>query len=288
MRISSLVLIIIIQLTFLGFQVYFTENQTLTDTVVEFINNSKTFLYISSYSLNHAQIISEINKLGECGVDVKILLEVPNPQLGRKVKIDYEKSLHHAKFMVNDSGVLFGSSNFTESGLETGFNDLIIFDTFVEQFRNLFLNLWYYGRIVGCSPFLVVGYDEVETEILKLLSKSKNRIYVSVYAFTNEKIFTLLKYKEAKGVDVRIITDSWFKISKLKPYPVRNFKIIYDPMLHHKFIIVDDKVILGSANYTVNGLTKNFEMVYITEEFLDEYLNVFNFLWRYSSEDKNN
>jgi phosphatidylserine/phosphatidylglycerophosphate/cardiolipin synthase-like enzyme len=127
----------------------------------------------------------------------------------------------------------------------------------------------------------VVGYDEVENKILELLYKAKKRIYLSIFAFTNEKIFTLLKYKESKGLDIKIITDSWFLNSKLNNYPVRNLKIIEKPMLHHKFMIVDDKLVLGSANFTLNGLNKNFEIVYITEEYLENYLEIFNFLWRY-------
>lgn len=262
-------------------QVYFTEHGNLTNVVVEFLSKSKSFLYISSYSLDKEEIISEILKLNNSGIEVKIILENPCPELGELVKIDYEKSLHHAKFIVNDSGVLFGSANFTESGLETGFNDFIIFKDYTNEFKNLFLSLWENGKVINCSPFLVVGYDDVENKILELLYKAKKRIYLSIFAFTNEKIFTLLKYKESKGLDIKIITDSWFLNSKLNNYPVRNLKIIEKPMLHHKFMIVDDKVVLGSANFTLNGLNKNFEIVYITEEYLENYLEIFNFLWRY-------
>lgn len=262
-------------------QVYFTEHGSLTNVVVEFLSKSKSFLYISSYSLDKEEIINEILKLNNSGIEVKIILENPCPELGELVKIDYEKSLHHAKFIVNDSGVLFGSANFTESGLETGFNDFIIFKDYTNEFKNLFLSLWENGKVINCSPFLVVGYDEVENKILELLYKAKKRIYLSIFAFTNEKIFTLLKYKESKGLDIKIITDSWFLNFKLNNYPVRNLKIIEKPMLHHKFMIVDDKVVLGSANFTLNGLNKNFEIVYITEEYLENYLEIFNFLWRY-------
>jgi len=262
-------------------QVYFTEYGNLTNVVVEFLNNSKSFLYISSYSLDKEEIINEILKLSNSGVDVKVILENPCPELGNLVKIDYEKSLHHAKFIVNDSGILFGSANFTESGLETGFNDFIIFNDYVEQFKNLFLSLWENGKITSCFPFLVVGYDDVEKKILELLYNAKKRIYLSIFAFTNEKIFALLKYKESKGLDIKIITDSWFFNSRLNRVPIRNLKIIERPMLHHKFMIVDDKVVLGSANFTLNGLNKNFEIVYITEEYLENYLDIFDFLWRF-------
>ncbi|MDN5324366.1 MAG: hypothetical protein PWP02_76 [Thermosipho sp. (in: thermotogales)] len=287
MKINKLIaLVFVIVLTSLGIsQVYFTEFVDLTNVVIEFLRKSETFLYISSYSLDNEEIITEILRLYESGIDVKILLENPSPKLGDLIKIDREKSLHHAKFIVNDSGVLFGSANFTESGLKTGFNDVIIFSDYIDQFKNLFLNLWEEGKVVDCKPFLVVGYDDVEEKILEHLYNAKNRIYLSVFAFTNEKIFALLKYKESKGLDIKIITDSWFYSSKLNKYPIRNIKIIDKPMLHHKFMIIDNKVILGSANFTLNGLNKNFEMVYITQDYLEDYLEVFDFLWGYNCED---
>ncbi|SHH30398.1 phospholipase D-like domain-containing protein [Thermosipho atlanticus] len=286
MKIVKIVFLLIATIS-IGSQVYFTENGILTDVVAEFIKNSKSFLYISSYSLNEEKIVEVIKQVYNSGIDIKILLETPSPLLGDSVKMDYEKSLHHAKFIVNETGVLFGSANFTKSGLETGFNDVIFFENYVEQFRKLFLSLWNKGEVVGCQPFLVVGYDNVEEKILDFISHARKRIYVVVYAFTNKQIFTLLKYKESRGLDVRIITDSWFINSNLNEIPNRNLKIIFKPMLHHKFMIIDNMVILGSANFTLNGLNKNFEMIYITDDFLEEYLKIFEYLWRFESGNNN-
>ncbi|MBB6062468.1 phosphatidylserine/phosphatidylglycerophosphate/cardiolipin synthase-like enzyme [Thermosipho japonicus] len=286
MKISS-ILIIFLSLVVFSANVYFTEFVDLTDVVVDFINNSNKFLYVSSYSLDNYYVVEAINRLSEKGLDVRVILEVSNKDLKCKVLKDYEKSLHHAKFMVNDNGVIFGSANFTDSGLFEGYNDIVVFEKDkVENFKNLFLNLWNDGRVSGCKNFFVVGYNDVESKLLEFIQSAKKRIYVCVYALTNKKVFALLKYKESRGIEVKIITDKWFDNSILKKYPIRNIVIVRDKMLHHKFVIVDNSVFLGSANITVNGLTKNFEMAYISKQFLSNYLKVFDYLWRRYGENK--
>lgn len=281
MRISS-ILLVLISIVIFSVNVHFTEFENLIDIVVDFVNSSSNFLYISSYSLNNKEVVFAINNLVSKGVDVRVILEVPNKDLKCKVLKDFEKSLHHAKFMVNENYVLFGSANFTDSGLFDGYNDILLFEEQekIENFKKLFLNIWNNGTVSGCKDFLVVGYDNVESELLKLIQSAKKRIYVCVYAFTNDKILGLLKYKESKGIDVKIITDKWFESSKLNNYPLRNLVIVNDTMLHHKFIIVDDKVFTGSANFTVNGLNKNFEISYVSKELTNKYLYVFEYLWR--------
>ena len=281
MRISS-ILLVLISIVIFSVNVHFTEFENLIDIVVDFVNSSFNFLYISSYSLNNKEVVFAINNLVSKGVDVRVILEVPNKDLKCKVLKDFEKSLHHAKFMVNENYVLFGSANFTDSGLFDGYNDILLFEEQekIENFKKLFLNIWNNGTVSGCKDFLVVGYDNVESELLKLIQSAKKRIYVCVYAFTNEKILGLLKYKESKGIDVKIITDKWFESSKLNNYPLRNLVIVNDTMLHHKFIIVDDKVFTGSANFTVNGLNKNFEISYVSKELTNKYLYIFEYLWR--------
>ncbi|ABR30106.1 phospholipase [Thermosipho melanesiensis] len=282
MKISSIVFLF---LAIICFSAYFTEFEDLTYVVLDFMEKSKSFLYISSYSIDKIEIVEKINKLFKKGIDVRVILEVPNSSLKCSVLKDYEYTLHHAKFMVNDNGMLFGSANFTESGLVTGFNDIVIFDNYSRDFKKLFLNLWNDGRVVSIENFLIVGYDDVESELLKLLMSAKRKIYACVYAFTNQKIFAMLKFKESKGVDVKIITDNWFERYGLFNFPIRNIKIIKDRMLHHKFVIVDDYVFLGSANFTRKGLNENYEICYISKKLTKEYMEVFNFLWRRESGD---
>ncbi|AFG35070.1 phospholipase D-like domain-containing protein [Fervidobacterium pennivorans subsp. shakshaketiis] len=264
---SVLILVLLIekQITNLDISVHFTETKALTNFVLEFINSSDTFLYVSALDVSHPIILSALKKLQENGVDVRILTE--KPVLGLPSKLDASKGLHHVKFMVNDNGVIFGSANFSVSGLETGLNDLILFPkNHSERFKEFFLNLWEYGKIGTVKGFLVSPVDNPEEKVLRAIQKARKRIYICMYAFTDENILASIKWKQSQGIDVQIVTDKWFLRSRISKYLQGNCKIISRTMLHHKFIIVDDELFTGSTNYTESGFHKNVEMIWNTKD----------------------
>ncbi len=282
----SLVVLIIFSHILFGIQVYFTEYGSLTSNIIDFIRSSKEYIYVSSFDMSHPDILSELMKLKNSGVDVRIITEKPITNLPSKM--DYSNGLHHVKFIVNENGVVFGSANFTNSGLVTGYNDIIIFPpNYSERFKEFFLNLWNGGLVSKVKDFLVSPIDKVEEHVVKLLLKARKKIWVCVYAFTDVNILAVLKYKSSQGVDVRIITDKWFYSSNLSKLPVENITVISDRMLHHKFMIVDDILITGSTNYTESGFHKNVEMIWITKDkkIVEEYKKVFKTLE--SVDDKN-
>ncbi|MFN6991535.1 MAG: phospholipase D-like domain-containing protein [Fervidobacterium sp.] len=245
--------------------VYFTEDGPIIDKVIEFMNGSKTYLFVSALDVSHVTILNKLYQLKEMGVDVRIVTE--KPVLGLPSKVDFSKGLHHVKFMVNDYGVLFGSANFSESGLISGLNDVIIFpQTYSERFRNFFLHIWDEGLVTNVEGFLVSPIDKVEDNVLKYLSKARKKIWVCVYAFSDMNILSMLKYKDSCGVDVKIILDKWIYSNKISKLPLENTKIIKSRMLHHKFIIIDDILVTGSTNYTESGFHKNVEMIWVTKD----------------------
>ncbi len=278
---KTLQIIILITATIsFGISVYFTEYGPTLNYVLEFVRKSERYLFVSALDVSHPDVVSELIRLKNSGVDVRVVSE--KPVLNLPSKIDFSKGLHHVKFMVNEHGVLFGSSNFSESGLVTGLNDLIFFpQSYSERFRKFFLNIWDYGTVTKVEGFLVSPIDKVEENVVKLLLKSKRRIWVCVYAFSDLNILTVLKYKASKSVDVRIVTDKWISTSRLKKVPLENTKVITSRMLHHKFIIIDNTLITGSTNYTESGFHKNVEMIWVTKDknIVREYENVFKMLY---------
>ena len=254
----------------------FTEYGPLTDDVIDFMRHSSSFLYVSSLDVSHPSIISCLKELNEKGIDVRILAEKPVVDL--PCKIDASSGLHHVKFMVNDLGVLFGSANFSVSGLESGLNDIIVFPSkYVPIFKEFFLNAWEYGRIEKVKDFYVSPIDKTEEFVLSLAQNARKRIWICVYSFTDANLLASLKLKESQGVDVKIVTDKWFRSSPIFKYYKDQVRIIDKRMLHHKFMIVDNILITGSTNYTESGFHKNVEMFWKTNDrrFIESYEKVF-------------
>ena len=258
-------------------EAFFTIDGSLVDEVTQFVDSSQHFLYISALDVSHPVILEALSNALDRGVDVRVLTE--NAVVEIPSKMDISKGLHHVKFMVNESGVVFGSANFSESGLETGLNDIVFLPiTYSERFKDFFLSAWDYGKITPVDGFLVSPIDNVEESVVKLILKADKRIYVCIYALTDANLVAALKFKESKGTDVRILTDKWFKSSPLYKISTRNIRVVESRMLHHKFILVDNTLITGSTNYTESGFHKNVEMIYITKDkgIVREYERVFS------------
>ncbi|MEJ5257959.1 MAG: phospholipase D-like domain-containing protein [Fervidobacterium sp.] len=258
------------------YKVGFTEYGPLTDTILQFMYGSNSFLYVSSLDVSHPEILNALISLQKNGIDVRVLTEKPVTNINSK--IDISKGLHHVKFMVNDNGVVFGSANFSKSGLESGLNDMIFFSVqYVERFKEFFLKAWDYGTIVKVKDFQVSPVDKTEEFVLKTIQNAKKRVWICAYAFTDSNLLASLKYKESTGVDVRLVTDKWFLSSPLLKYKPHNSVIVSSRMLHHKFIIVDSLLITGSTNYTESGFHRNVEMMWSTKNkyILKRYETVF-------------
>ncbi|ODN31159.1 phospholipase D-like domain-containing protein [Fervidobacterium thailandense] len=259
---------------------YFTLDGSLEDAVLDFIRSSREFIYISALHVDHPAVLDTLKELRARGVDVRVVTE--KPVLGVPSKIDAEKGLHHVKFAVNERGVLFGSANFSVSGLRNSLNDVLSFDErYSERFKTFFLNLWNHGKITEIPGFTVSPLDDVEGYVLRVLQSARRRVWICMYAFTDQEVMATLKLKESQGLDVRVITDRWFKRSPIYKYGFGHLKIISSKLLHHKFILADDTLLTGSTNYTETGFHRNVEMIYTSKNprLVGEYERIFKLLW---------
>lgn len=261
--------------------VFFTFHGPITSTVVPFIRSAKNYVYVSALNVDHPDVLKTLAERYAAGVDVRVITE--KPVLGLPSKIDATKGLHHAKFIVTENGVLFGSSNFSLSGLETGLNDVMLFPpTYSERFKRFFLSAWEEGKITSLEGFLVSPVDRVEEYVLETIQRAYKRIWVAMYALTDQNVLATLKFKESQGVDVRVLTDKWFYRSPIYRHRPKNTKIVRGRLMHHKFVLADGVLITGSTNYTESGFGKNVEIAYSTKDryLVARYVELFEQLWQ--------
>ncbi|HSC24899.1 MAG TPA: phospholipase D-like domain-containing protein [Candidatus Babeliales bacterium] len=133
--------------------------------------------------------------------------------------------------------------------------------------------------------------DDISSILLEAVSMAQNRLYIAAFLLTDIRIVNKIIEVHKSGVDVCIITDagnmkkSYSKIRDLvnNNVPVWYFKpslnpahkknSFSEPLMHHKFVIFDDEVISGSANYTKAGQKSNADNIVIIreEETVKEY-----------------
>lgn len=215
------------------------------------------------------------------------------------------KGLVHSKFVIIDGKyVWFGSANITESSFFKDHNYAFISDdkkvvkTFEEEFRN-FLNLKFHNSKKDFSDreskVFFSPVHNISNEIVKVLSKAKEEVWVCMYAFTDFEIFNQLKILSANGVRIRLILDETWNLYNGFRYSVLEdgldfFEMRLDPfggLLHDKFILIDPGrknglVCAGSYNLTLSADNSNdeffvfFDSQNIVEKFREEFEKIWN------------
>ena len=149
------------------------------------------------------------------------------------------------------------------------------------------------------QPFFTTAHD-VCSIILNFLDNARSRIHIAAFSLTDVRIAEKLIAAHKNGLDVCIIMDAgnmkqaYSKAQKLidnglsvwrYDHSLRkdNKKFPIEALMHHKCLIVDDVVIVGSANYTRSAYKRNIENINIVrdaqtvEEYLQEIQRLKNY-----------
>ncbi len=145
---------------------------------------------------------------------------------------------------------------------------------------------------------LVSSRHDLIQRIVTEIDAAQDRILIAVYLITNDKIIeALLRTQERaqkyqQNIDIQIVTDILsIKLgagkadqlsqsgitTKIFPFPSNQElelartgsapkKWTNEPLMHHKFLIIDDKAINGSLNLTQKGNNENYENIMIIHD----------------------
>ena len=131
-----------------------------------------------------------------------------------------------------------------------------------------------------------VHYSDILLQIQNQLALAKHSVKVAVSGFTNYAVFKQLKDLASQGLDIHVVINNdlvnnggyCLNFNELIKAGVHISLVEYPHLLHHKFCIIDDNVVInGSYNWTrFSG--KNYENImifkddtYITESFINEF-----------------
>ncbi|MGH7900681.1 MAG: phospholipase D-like domain-containing protein [Thermodesulfobacteriota bacterium] len=136
-------------------------------------------------------------------------------------------------------------------------------------------------QILATGPaFIKEGIRGTEPVIEDLLRQAQNEIQIMAYLFSPnaKKILKLIEKALARGIKTTIIVnklelhDERIKkhLSRLKDefshLKIIDFKDKKGGQLHAKVLVVDrKKAVLGSANFSWGGMTKNYEIGVLVE-----------------------
>lgn len=185
----------------------------------------------------------------------------------------------------------------------------------VHQIGDLDINVYFtpykdafasYENDTGGIDYLYFNYDDNGFElanyrsalniIIPLLQNATERIYVLTFAFTDRVIVhEMIEAAQNRDVDVRIWMDYMMYASQfnnsgrtyqalrdyLGPERARICRQADDGLLHHKVIIADDTLVLGSLNFSDSAVSSNDENFLVIKNagslipaFIDEAMRI--------------
>ncbi len=151
----------------------------------------------------------------------------------------------------------------------------------------LYIFIAFCNSTLFASEFYVLPKESEKalSSILKSIDHSNQSIKITMYNFTHKKIANRLKNAAKRGVKVEIIFDyksvhskkrrsMLYYLAKYKNISVYTLKGHYlkkqkrYAIMHLKMALFDKKrVIFGSANWTYSAFGKNFEMLYVIDDY---------------------
>ena len=292
----------------------------LEAAIVKFIDGAKKRLSIAVQELESRPIAEAIIRARQRRVLVKMVLEQdylraksarknpwlpgggnePNREIHDAVlrakidvKVDYNTSIFHQKFIVRDrQSLLTGSTNFTPTGTHHNLNHVMIIHdagvakVYEREFKEI--SQGHFGkRNEGHDPApKMVSVSDIpvrvlfapdhnpEMEIMKQMMKAQKRIDFAIFTFSKSSGIddTLLKLLST-GMPVRGVFDGaqgaadWSAIKPLKKAGAELHAVHKGNgigKLHHKLMVLDEQVVIGgSFNYTGPANRLNDENIFV-------------------------
>ena len=302
-------------------------NSNVCKEVLNQINNSTSTIDIAIYGWDYNPTLENaLTKAKERGVTIRLVyddsLGTENyyPATKNLVKIanisksDVSSSktesamLMHNKFMIFDRQKLItGSMNFSNTGL-SGFNAnsflLInskeISELYTKEFEQMLSGKFHKNKIKLQTNTYILGNSKitplfspkekpVTNNIIPLISRAKNSIYIPAFLVTHSGMIDSLISAKQRGVDIKIIIDATSygrnssKIKKMRSSGILLKVENYAGKMHSKTIIIDNKyVITGSMNFSYAGENKNDENCLIIEDkrLAKFYAGYFDYIWK--------
>jgi phosphatidylserine/phosphatidylglycerophosphate/cardiolipin synthase-like enzyme len=275
------------------------------DRIVALFGAAKRSIDLEIYQLQDRAVVHALEAAAGRGVKVRVMLEpktvgsrnydIVSKELGAAhvdvqptpPAFDSSHNVDHAKFaVIDDAELIFGTGNLVRSGLggdaqgEYDNRDFWIEDTRSASLaagRALFDADWT-RKATKPADFdaFVLTPDNAETKIEALIDAAKERLYVYNQELDDDAIVAKLVAAKKRGVDVRVLGGyqpgfggrppaNQGPIDALKQGGVKA-DFLKKHYLHAKAIVSDDRVYVGSQNFSNGGLRNNRELGEILED----------------------
>ncbi len=285
--------------------------------VVKLIEQARSTLDIAAFEWNNMAIHDAVLKAHQRGVKVRMVVDNEHTvedddstlqgliDAGVPVVFDNRSALMHNKFMVIDGFVVItGSTNFTMNGVYRNNNNLLVLrsrraaEVYQTEFNEMFVdrNFGPRGSLPNDVVFVQDGTrihilfspeDDVIRTITNEIDAAQSNIKFMAFSFTEDILANALLQKAERGITVEGVFEtrgSETQYSRLRKLFCAGLDARQDTnpsTMHHKVFIIDDqRVLIGSFNFSKNATDSNDENMIIlyegdlAQQYLAEYYRV--------------
>lgn len=273
-------------------KVFFTPSAKTYSELISLLNSANKSIHIATFSIQP----DFLNFLKNKNIDIKIICEYGDSEIGKIKKIENKKGIFHTKFIVIDEKkVIIMSANLTFSNFYKNYNNILFIDDislakFLTEKFNSYWNENIYTNFYDSEEIKIRFSPENDCfEFLtEEIGNSKSSIYFATYEFTDKKLAEKLIEKRRENIIVRGIIEN----NNIVPNSVYFLLLSYgcdikkscsSGLLHNKFFIIDmQKIITGSYNPSLSAKKNNEIMILIknkdiAEKFYKEWRKLFYF-----------
>ena len=255
--------------------------QNLEQVVLSFIEKARFSISIASYGFTSKKVAIALCKVALRGVHVELILDAKNIQpshlklLGpdvhiRKVKA---KGLMHRKWLIIDHQLVFlSTANMTNASLCIHDNFAVGFycpsmAEFLEGNESSGLhNATFDFGAQKATLWLLPDKGEAFDHLLHARQNAHSNISVALFTFTHPRLMEAIGDGLSRGLSIEMLIDgqsgrgaSWKMVKEAYDLGIDPCLSVGTALFHHKVAQVDDKLFVGSANWTRAAFKTNMD-----------------------------
>ncbi len=284
------------------------SDNSLQGSAYELLNRAQSSILIISFTFSDQKIIQLVNQKASEGLDVQLIIDRDHfsgfkGQLHPSIQINTRKQgeghLHHKILVVDKEYIWLGSANFTLSAftisknLAIGFFSAEIGAQLHQEALDIASSNSRTSTIpLSCSygdqllELYVLPYNAPEAprptetmmneigkqKLINLIDKARHHIKISVDVWTHKDAGRAVINAMQRGVQVDIVVGNTTD-EAVKMMIQNGVKVKQGRNLHHKFMLVDDEILLnGSPNWSMNAFSRSDESFIVIDNLTEEQL----------------
>jgi len=298
-------------------EVFFTRSGGNPEKeLVSFINSAREYVHVAIFELELEDVVRALIDAKRRGVDVRVVMDdrMKRKWATKKLKaegipvvFDNRRPYMHNKFVVVDGRAVWsGSMNFKESSVYRNDNNaFIIFSpevarNYEKEFQEMF-SAHLFGpespRNTHCcfkvSDLYLENYfapeDSIARRIVEIIGNARKSVRFAAFSFTDDDIGRAMVDAHRRGVEVvgvieaRSVKNKGSEYRRLRRAGIKVLKDGNRYIMHNKYIIVDDSIVItGSYNFSNSARKRNDENVviffkpWIAERYVRDFQRILN------------